>query len=295
MNVQIVKLEQQEMLMNQLDESFIRSLLRNRPDNSTKHDFGHALIVAGSRGKMGAAVLASNAALVSGCGLLTAHIPARGEIVLQSSVPEAMVSFSESTDHLSDLPDLNHYTGIGIGPGIGNDEPVGLVVQQLLQRITSPIVIDADAINWISNKRELLNQIPQNAILTPHEKEFLRLIGKSLTNDDLTSIQKEWSIEHNVIIVRKCHNTVITDSDGTIYINTTGNSGLAKGGSGDVLTGMITSFLAQGYSPIESACIGTYIHGKAADIAVRRVNKNALLASDLIGAISEAFNEIGTN
>ena len=283
------------MEMKELDRSYIRSLIKNRPDNATKHDFGHALIIAGSKGKMGAAILASKAALVSGCGLLTSHIPARGEVILQSTIPEAMASLSEFNDRIGDLPELNCFTGIGIGPGIGSEEPVGQVIQQLLQRISSPIVIDADAINWLSNKRELINQIPQNAILTPHGREFQRLIGKSLINEDLTKIQREWSIEHNVIIVRKCHNTVITDSDGTVYINTSGNSGLAKGGSGDVLTGMITSFLAQGYSPIESALIGTFIHGKAADIAIRSINENALLASNVIESISEAFNEIGTN
>lgn len=282
--------------MKHLDDSFIRSLIKKRKINSTKHAYGHALLIAGGKGKMGAAVLASKAVLYAGAGLLTTHIPSRGESVLQLAIPEAMVSLDESVDFVSQLPNLFPFSSIGIGPGIGRSENLVGIITTLFQSSTVPLVIDADAINVLSDHPVLQSLVPSNSILTPHVREFERLIGKlRLEEQELINLQQEWSILHQVILVRKSHQTVITGIEGNVYINTTGNPGLAKGGSGDVLTGMITGFLAQGYSPIESALIATYVHGKAADIAVRTINENSLLATDIILHISAALNEIGVN
>ena len=252
-------------------------------------------MLAGSKGKMGAAVLASKAVLYVGAGLLTTHIPSRGESVLQLAIPEAMVSLDESVDFLSELPNLFPFSSIGIGPGIGRSENLFGIITTLFQSSTVPLVIDADAINVLSHQSVLQSSIPYNSILTPHRREFERLIGTHSSEDEMLLVQQKWSIKHKCILVRKSHQTVITGIDGYMYINTTGNPALAKGGSGDVLTGMITGFLAQGYSPIESALIATYVHGKAADIAVRKTNENSLLATDVILHISAALNEIGIN
>jgi NAD(P)H-hydrate epimerase len=281
--------------MKYLDDSFIRLLIKKRKPNSTKHEYGHALLIAGSKGKMGSAVLASKAVLYTGAGLLTAHIPSRGESVLQLAIPEAMVSLDKSVDFVSELPNLAHFSSIGIGPGIGQSENNFGVIKALFKSSLVPLVIDADAINMLSGQQELLSWLPNDSILTPHRGEFERLIGKQLKEEELIDMQQEWSILHEVILVRKSHHAVIAGADGSLYINTTGNPGLAKGGSGDVLTGMITGFLAQGYSPIESALIATYVHGKAADIALRTINENSLLATDVILHISAALNEIGIN
>jgi NAD(P)H-hydrate epimerase len=281
--------------MKYLDDSFIRLLIKKRKPNSTKHEYGHALLIAGSKGKMGSAVLASKAVLYTGAGLLTAHIPSRGESVLQLAIPEAMVSLDKSVDFVSELPNLSHFSSIGIGPGIGQSENNFGVIKALFQSSLVPLVIDADAINMLSDQQELLSWLPNDSILTPHRGEFERLIGKQLKEEELIDMQQEWSILHEAILIRKSHHAVITGADGSLFINSTGNPGLAKGGSGDVLTGMITGFLAQGYSPIESALIATYVHGKAADIALRKINENSLLATDVILHISAALNEIGIN
>ncbi len=281
--------------MKYLDDSFIRSLIKKRKINSTKHAYGHALLIAGSKGKIGAAVVASKAGLYVGAGLLTTHIPSRGESVIHLAIPEAMVSLDKSSDFVSEIPSLSRFTAIGIGPGIGRSESVFKVLKALFQFTTVPLVIDADAINLLSEHKALQSLVPINSILTPHRLEFERLIGKKLKEDELINLQQEWSVLHQAILVRKSHQTVITGIDGSVYINTTGNPGLAKGGSGDVLAGMITGFLAQGYSPIESALIATFVHGKAADIAVRNINENSLLATDVNLHISAALNEIGVN
>jgi NAD(P)H-hydrate epimerase len=282
--------------MKYLDDSFIRLLIKKRKPNSTKHEYGHALLIAGSKGKMGSAVLASKAVLYTGAGLLTAHIPSRGESVLQLAIPEAMVSLDKSVDFVSELPNLSHFSSIGIGPGIGQSENNFGVIKALFKSSLVPLVIDADAINMLSGQQELLSWLPNNSILTPHGREFERLIGRHLEKEEeLKKLQQEWSKFYKAILIRKSHQTVITGADGSIYINTTGNPSLAKGGTGDVLTGMITGFLSQGYSPINAALLATFIHGKAADIAVRKINENSLLATDVIFHISAALNEIGIN
>lgn len=274
-----------------INHSYIRSILEPRRADASKHDFGQALLIAGSCGKMGAAVMASKACLRAGCGRLTTHVPRRGEIILQTSIPEAMVSLDKNDDFWTEIPNLTYFNAIGIGPGIGKRNGAIPLLKSLFQINSAPIVLDADAINLVAESNELKEMIPENTILTPHTSEFKRLIGCDVAQADLRVKQKEFSMETKSI-VHKSHRTRITDSIGNVYINTTGNVGLAKAGTGDVLTGIILGLLAQGYSPLNAAIIGVYIHGLAADCAVKKINERSLLATDVVEHLSEAFNQL---
>lgn len=279
-----------------LTASFTQKILKPREKFAHKGTFGHALLLAGSKGKMGAAVIASKACLRSGTGLLTVHTPSCGTAILQTSIPEAMVSEDTNPSFIADLPeDLHRFSAIGVGPGIGTERDTELLLHAFLDLIQSPIVVDADALNAIAIDKRLLAKLPENAILTPHPKEFERLIGNTWTNrEERTEIQVQFSRKNKVIVVLKDAETVISTPDGKLFQNTTGNPGMAKGGSGDALTGMITAFLAQAYSPIEAAQLAVYLHGLAGDLAVSTFSEHALLVSDLIDFIPKAFQKIET-
>ncbi|KGL63742.1 bifunctional ADP-dependent NAD(P)H-hydrate dehydratase/NAD(P)H-hydrate epimerase [Polaribacter sp. Hel1_85] len=279
-----------------LDEDFIQKLptnnfildrtisesLKIREKHAHKGTFGHSLIIAGSYGKIGAAVLASRACLKSGAGLLTTYIPNCGYDILQISTPEAMCLTDKKKTYISKLPDISSYNSIGIGPGIGKKALTKIVLKQLFESTKVPLVIDADALNIISENRELINKLPKNSILTPHPKEFERLVGKWKTTIECFEKQKQFAKEHKCIVVLKGANTCICNPEEILFFNTTGNPGMATGGSGDVLTGIITGLLAQGYTPIKAALIGVYFHGKAGDNATKQNGENSLIASDII-------------
>ena len=256
-----------------------------------KGNFGHTLLFAGSKGKMGAAILAAKAALHTGSGLLTTHIPSSALDIMQTAVPEAMCSIDSNSDIWSSFNDLSKKT-IGLGSGIGTNQATQEVLKKLLQSAEQPTVIDADGLNIISENKKLISQIPKNSILTPHPKEFERLVGTWQDDFERLTIQKSFSKENQLVVVLKGANTSITDTDGTAYFNSTGNSGMATGGSGDVLTGMITSLLAQSYSPINAAILGVYLHGLAGDIGISYTSREALTASDIIQHIGEAFKTL---
>lgn len=279
-------------MQTKLTTQIIKSILKPRKRNANKGDFGHALIIAGSKGKMGAAVLSMKACLRSGVGLLTAHVPKCGIDILQVSIPEAMVFGDTNENHISSVIDLKHFQVIGIGPGIGTKSKTQKALQTLLKETKLPIVLDADALNCLSLNKEWYNLIPHNAILTPHSKEFERLVGTWKNEKEKIAKQMEFSRSYNCIIVLKGHRTTISTPDDKLFINSTGNPGMAKGGSGDVLTGMITAFLAQGYSASQSAILGVYIHGLAGDFASNEKSEYAVLASDLIEFIPQAFKKI---
>ncbi len=278
-----------------LEEKDIRNFIRPRKKFSHKGTFGHALLIAGSYGMMGAAVLAAKACLRTGAGLVSAHIPARGYEIIQTSIPEAIVSIDPSEICFSQVPDLIPYNAIGIGPGIGTHSPTLKALKELLTSCTRPAVIDADALNLISVNKDLIKLIPKNSILTPHPKEFERLAGKSISGYDRLKKQTEFSEKHQLIVVVKGAHTTISLPDGRCYFNSTGNPGMATGGSGDVLTGIITSLLAQGYAPTEAAMAGVFLHGLAGDIAAFKYGHEALIASDIIACIGEAFQQIKKN
>lgn len=267
-----------------LDEK-LESLVRPRPRISNKSLYGHALIIAGSKGKIGAAVLATKACLRSGAGLVTTVVPSCGYEILQVSAPEAMCIACEDNDEINLLPELNKYTSVGIGPGLGVGVNALRVLENLMKQSSSPIVLDADALNLIGEHDFLKSIIPKNSILTPHPKEFERIAGKFSSTEERIALQKDFSIKFQCIVVLKDANTCISDSSGNLYFNTSGNSGMAKGGSGDVLTGIITALLAQNYSPLVAALLAVYYHGIAGDEALEIKGETAMIAQDIIDSI----------
>lgn len=276
-----------------VEKSDINSLIRLRKRFSHKGNYGHALLLAGSYGKVGAAVLSAKACLKSGVGLLTVRIPSCAYQILQTSIPEAMVSIDESAHYLTPYNIKDNHNAIGIGPGIGTEEETASALKFILQNFQKPLVIDADAINILSQNPTWHSFIPKNSILTPHPKEFIRLVGQY--NDDIEKLkmQSDFSKKYNIYIVLKGANSSISTPDGTIWFNSTGNPGMATAGSGDVLTGILTSLLAQGYTPLETCLLGVWIHGKAGDIAAIQNSEISVIAGDIVENIGKAFLELG--
>lgn len=200
---------------------------------------------------------------------------------MQTAVPEAMCITDRSTDYLTTLPDLSSYTAIGAGPGLGAQKQTITLVGELLKQAECPLILDADALNCISMNKKLLRQLPENSILTPHPKEFERLFGKCKNDFERNEIQIAASVKYKAVIVLKGAYTCISTKDGKCHYNTSGNAGLAKGGSGDVLTGIITSLRAQGYSAEDAAVAGVYLHGMAADLAVAQQSEYSITATEV--------------
>jgi NAD(P)H-hydrate epimerase len=238
---------------------------------------------------MGAAVLAAKACLRSGPGLVTAHIPRSGNTILQTAVPEAMLFLDADEDIFSGIPDLSGYSSIAIGPGIGQADATRRALKHLIQNSNLPLIFDADALNILGESKTWISFIPKGSIFTPHPKEFERLVGKSSDDFERNKIQREFSIKHGVYVVLKGAHTAITTPDGNCYFNTTGNPGMATGGSGDVLTGILAGIKAQGYSSLETCLLGVYIHGLAGDFAAEERGHEALIAGDIIQHLGNAF------
>ena len=267
-------------------EDMAMPILRKRTKFSHKGTYGHALLVAGSTGKTGAALLAAEACLRTGVGLLTAHLPKDALLPMQIYLPEAMTSIDKSETHCTEIDDIIPYTAIGVGPGIGKNAETATMLKKIIQEATQPLVLDADALNIISENPTWLSFLPDNTILTPHPKEFERLFGKTNNSYERLELQRKMSVIHNIIIVLKGAHTAITFPNGTCFFNSTGNPGMATAGSGDVLTGMILSLLAQRYSPEEAALLGVYLHGKAGDKASQEIGENSMIARDIIKSLS---------
>jgi len=275
-----------------LELSMVQHILQPRKQFAHKGNFGHAVIIAGSYGKMGAAVLAAKACLRMGAGLLTMHVPSCGYSIIQTSIPEAMVTCDEHDKFIATSIVLGRHQAIGIGPGLGCEKETANVLKLILRQNTQPMVIDADAINIISEKLSWMKLITAGSIFTPHPKEFERLVGKTSNQFERFSKQVEFSKRYQIFIVLKGKYTCITCPDGQAYFNSTGNPGMAKGGSGDALTGILTGLLAQGYSPKETCLLGVYLHGLAGDLAMAEIGERSLLASDLIDYIGKAYQSI---
>ncbi|MBE0639060.1 MAG: NAD(P)H-hydrate dehydratase [Bacteroidales bacterium] len=265
------------------------SRLRTRSRVAHKGHFGHALFIAGGYGKMGAAVLGAKAVLRAGAGLVTAHIPKSGYSILQTSAPEAMVSIDENELHFSKHPDLSPYNAIGLGPGLGVAKETQQAVKLLIQNTGVPLLLDADALNILAENKTWISFLPQKSILTPHPKEFERLFGKTHNEFERNKQQREFSVLHHVYIVLKGANTCISTPEGKCFFNTTGNPGMATGGSGDVLTGIILGLLAQNYHPQQACILGVYLHGLAGDMAARKYSREAMIAGDIIGSLGKSF------
>jgi len=275
-----------------VEEADIASLIPVRNRFAHKGNFGHALLVAGSRGKMGAAVLAAKACLRSGAGLLTVHISACGEIILQAAIPEAMIETDKEPDFISGISSFSKYNAIGIGPGIGCNEKTSGALLQLLENANQPLVLDADAINLLSQNEQLQQALPANSILTPHPGEFDRLAGVSDNAHERLQKACRLAVKFNSYIILKGAYTAICAPDKKCYFNPTGNPGMATAGSGDVLTGIILGLLAQSYSPLNASLAGVFLHGLAGDIATSENSQESLIASDIINNLGLAFKKI---
>ncbi|MHA6250138.1 NAD(P)H-hydrate dehydratase [Pontibacter sp. CAU 1760] len=269
----------------------VRHLLKPRKKFSHKGIYGHALLLGGGYGKMGAAVLAARACLRSGVGLLTIQAPSAGYTVLQTAVPEAMTLSDPNRKHLTELPEeIEKFSVIGVGPGIGTAHPTKSMIGQLLATATRPLVIDADAINVIASSNRLKEQIPPNKVIfTPHPKEFERLVGKTANDYERLERLQEFCKAYQCFITLKGSHTAVGTPDGNVYFNTTGNAGMATGGTGDVLTGVITALVAQHYSLEEACLLGVYVHGLAGDLALHTVGAISMTATDLIEHLPKAF------
>ena len=263
-----------------IEKKMIKEILHHRTKFSHKGTYGHALLVAGSEGKTGAAILGAKSCLRTGVGLLSIKLPQSAWTPLQTSVPEAMI-------HVDDQ--LDSFNAIGIGPGLGKDETAQRMVRHLIQDAQVPLVMDADALNILSENKTWLSFLPSKTILTPHPKEFERLFGKTSTGFSRLELQREMARKHDIIIVLKGANTAIALPNGAVFFNCTGNPGMATAGSGDVLTGMILSLLAQRYTPEEAAVLGVFLHGLAGDFAAEAIGQEALIASDITENIGKAY------
>jgi len=278
-----------------IDRADAFSLLKSRTQFSHKGHFGHALLIAGSYGKTGAAVLAAQAALRSGAGLVTAHLPASSRQIMQTAAPEVMVSIDNNDRFISHHPDLSLFNTIAIGPGLGLAKETQQTLKLLIQNATVPLLFDADALNILAENKTWISFIPPLSIFTPHPKEFERLFGKFANAFERNKRQIEFSVMHRIYIVLKGAFTSISTPDGKCFFNTTGNPGMATGGSGDVLTGVILGLLAQGYHPQEAAILGVYLHGLAGDIASKDKSQEAMIAGDITENLGAAFKKIRKN
>ena len=278
------------------DDDTIRALYKPRNRFSHKGNFGHALIIAGGYGKIGAAVLAARACLRSGAGLVTTHVPKCGYDIMQTALPEAMVMTDFNSSFITKIEDdLSKYVAIGIGPGIGTASETRTMMRSVFDQFKKPVVLDADALNIISAERELFRIIPKGSVLTPHPKEFERLFGKPADDFERMKLALAKAKELDCVILLKGHHTLIAAPNGTAFFNSTGNAGMATGGSGDVLTGIIASLLAQDYSSLDASILGTYIHGLSGDIAASQLSQEAMIASDIIDHIPAAFLHVSAS
>ena len=267
-------------------QDYVKSLIRPRDPKAHKGDFGHALLYAGSLGMAGAAVLSARGCLRSGIGLLTVCTPSSNNDILQISVPEAMTI---PADDLYANTDLSRYNAVGAGPGLGNGESQTAILEKLLKSASFPMVLDADALNIISQSRYLMEYVPAGSVFTPHPGELRRLIGDFSGPEDMIDKAMRLAKENNITVVVKGAPTVTVSPTGTLFVNTTGNPGMATGGSGDVLTGMVLALLAQGYNHDEAAFIAVYMHGLAGDIAAKRLSMTAMTSADIADSLPAAW------
>lgn len=270
----------------------VKQLLKKRKKFDHKGTFGHALLIGGSYGMVGAIILAGKACLRSGAGLVSLHAPEAAYQILQISFPEAIISIDPHQYYYSQNPALDTYQAIGCGCGLNQKPSSQKALKELLEAANQPMVLDADALNILAKHPDWWSLIPSNSILTPHPKEFSRLFGDSANDFERNQLQRQKAKEHNLYIILKGANTCIATPEGKCYFNTTGNPGMATAGSGDVLTGILTGLLAQGYTPLDACQIGVFLHGKAGDIAAEQLGHESLIASDIVQYLGNAFKEV---
>lgn len=274
---------------NIIDEPLIRSIIKRREKFSHKGDYGSGALITGSKGMIGASVLCARAFMRSGAGKLTCHVPDAGYIIMQVSIPEAMCKVEKGQDHIVSVDNLDKYDSVAIGPGLGLADSHKKLLKEVFEGFHKPIVIDADALNILSRNMNLAERIPADSILTPHTREFDRMFGASPNDHERILLAMQKAAELKLIIVLKGPYTLIAMPGGLAYFNSTGNPGMATGGSGDVLTGVISSLLCQGYDPSHAAVLGVYIHGMAGDLAARKYSMQSMIASNIIDELGNAF------
>jgi NAD(P)H-hydrate epimerase len=265
---------------------------RNRFDH--KGNFGRVQLISGSKGKMGASVLAARACLRGGAGLVHVQVPKCGTSILQTAVPEAMVIEDQGEEHITSVLMIDGLSCLGIGPGVGTDKSTAKALIQLLKSLPEEgrLVMDADAINLLSENRTLLSELPNGTVLTPHPGEFRRLVGD--WSDDYEKLRKlkELCKTYQLNVVLKGAFSAICNSRGEVRFNPTGNPGMATGGSGDVLFGLLTALIGQGMDPEDALLLGVYIHGLAGDRAKEASGMLSMVAGDLIEKLPEAFKQL---
>ena len=276
-------------MITQIDPSYLRPRLLHREYASHKGDYGHLLIVAGCNTMPGAAVLATGAALVSGCGLVTVHSTERALQAIVNNYPSAMLS-EDPRPQFSRVPaSLERYSSIAVGPGLGKDEMSRLALKDLL-KAGIPMVVDADALNLIAENPKMMNLIPKGSVMTPHIGELRRLIPFETGQEEEAA--HELALKSGCVVVLKGFHTRVIDPDGKTLVNTTGNPGMAKGGSGDVLTGLIGGLMARGYNAIDAAALGVWVHGFAGDCLTEERTAEAYSSRDLIDRIPAGFKAL---
>lgn len=271
------------------DADSLQPLFRKRSRFAHKGNFGHLALIAGSKGMAGASILAAKAALRSGVGLLTLHGPEGNRCIVQTIAPEVMFEADRNADCVSEFYHSGRYDALAIGCGIGTRTSTVEMMQQFLNHLKEPCVFDADALNIIAAHPHMLEQLPEESVLTPHPKEFIRMFGESKNSYHRLQKAREVAQKYKLILVMKGAYTKVVAPDGKVYFNSTGNPGMATAGSGDVLTGIIGSLLAQGYPALTAARLGVYLHGLSADLALEQESEESLMAGDIIAGLGKAF------
>ncbi|XOD68906.1 MAG: NAD(P)H-hydrate dehydratase [Flavobacteriales bacterium AspAUS03] len=275
-----------------VDDPLVRSIYKPRKKFLHKGSFGHGLIIGGSYGMIGAVVLSAQACLHSGIGKLSVYTPACGYQIIQSVLPEAIVLTDMQTYHITHMPIDLPIEAVGIGPGLGKNSQTVQALECFLFNVHVPLVVDADAINILSDHPRWLSRLSKGTILTPHPKEFSRLVGSWKNDDQKLDLLRSFTINHGFYVVLKGAHTITATPEGHFFFNSTGNSGMATAGSGDVLTGIITGLLVQGYLPKEACILGVYLHGLAGDIAVQSQSQEALIAGDIVKYLGKAYQSL---
>jgi ADP-dependent NAD(P)H-hydrate dehydratase / NAD(P)H-hydrate epimerase len=291
--------QQQDSPFELMDLDLIKNIYQPRDQFGHKGNYGNACLLAGSYGMMGAAVLAAGSCLRSGVGKLTCLVCKEGYYIMQASVPEAMAKVN-GNEYIRKADAIENFDAIGIGPGMGIHQSHTQLLRSLFKDYKNPLVIDADALNIISQNKKLLDLIPPGSILTPHPAEFDRLFGRTKNNRhgsagqdyERMELARKNSAGYKIFIVLKGHHTLIATPDHHVYFNSTGNAGMATGGSGDVLTGILTGIMAQGYSSLHTCLLAVYLHGLAGDIAAQKFSQEAMIAGDITACLGDAFKEV---
>ena len=267
-------------------------LMKPRAKHAHKGTFGRALLVAGSKGMAGASVLAARAALRSGVGLLTVHVPSCNNPIVQVAVPEAMTSIDSCECCFSDAVDAEHYNAVAVGPGLGQSKESEAALLALIDNCKAPMVLDADALNILARNPKYMQRLPHGSVITPHVGEFARLFGATDSSYVRLQAAQAYAMTFGVTIVLKGAHTVVVTQLGTMHFNSTGNPGMATGGCGDVLTGCVLSLLAQGYAAPDAARLAVYVHGFAGDLAAKEKGHTALVAGDIVDCLPRAWRSL---